>query len=113
MLSDKPQPFTPLHVLVSEDAEGAQVPFPPVEAYDSMEPQAASLESVSGMEPGVSTWDLRNRLFDRIMGVTDVVMLRYPITEQGWEAVPAARRRILGALEKIEQATRLLNGEEA
>ena len=42
MLSDKPQPFTPLHVLVSEGAEGAQVPFPPVEAYDEGQVPKAS-----------------------------------------------------------------------
>ena len=107
MLSDKPQPFTPPHVLVSEDAEGAQVPFPPVEAYD--EGQVPKADPVSRVAVGSSdNWDLRNRVFEQTGQITTILVDGYPVTSSWWRRNVVAGGKLARASEYLELARKEL-----
>ena len=107
MLSDKPQPFTPLHVLVFKDAEGAQVPFPPVEAYD--EGQVPKAAPVSRVAVGSSdNWDLRNRVFEQTGQITTILIHDYSVTEPHWKRDTVAGGKLARAAEYMELARKEL-----
>lgn len=107
MLSDKPQPFTPPHVLVSEGAEGAQVPFPPVEAYD--EGQVPKAAPVSRVAVGSSdNWDLRNRVFEQTGQITTILIHGYSVTESHWKRNKEAGVKLAKASEYLELARKEL-----
>ena len=94
-------PIIPLEVLVSEDAESVQVPFPPVEAYE--EPEAAPKP-----EEGVDNWDLRNQVFEQTNQITKILIDRYPVTSSGWKGSLEARGALLEAAGCLEIARKEL-----
>ena len=101
MLCDMLQPFTPLDAMVSEDAEDAQVPFPPVEAYE--EPEATPKP-----EEGMDNWDLRDQLFGRTVDLTSLLISRYPVTSSWWRRNVVTGSKLARASKYLELARKEL-----